>query len=310
MLGNSIFFSISPAKSFVTVIKFALISSIGYLSLKTAKNIGEKVDNNSNKIIYALIVYNLILIIEHVSYYPVTRYLRNLLGFNAQIAQPIDRVTVLFTILSPYLYMNLYRKNFLYLLLIIITCISYILHPMNAATLAFFGGWLVILLYKIISDLFLKIYFFVLGIILLTCPWLMEYIIDSSVAQNILPKLQASWAHRIKIWQRSIELIKEKSLVGWGVNSSSVIDPIIPLHPHNFFLQIWLELGLVGVNIVLLALVPIYYSISRTSLKEALLGSLTISIIFASISFGIWQSWFLSAIWIGLICNIYFSKKQ
>jgi len=74
--------------------------------------------------------------------------------------------------------------------------------------------------------------------------------------------LPASWLQRLSIWQTAAAQIKEGLPFGFGADytriwqqSSPLIEvPGAPrpltargLHPHNLFLQIWLELGLPGV---------------------------------------------------------------
>ncbi len=74
--------------------------------------------------------------------------------------------------------------------------------------------------------------------------------------------MPSSWLHRVAIWQAVGEKIPEGLPLGFGADFSrvwedtapKVIVPgaaypmsVISLHPHNFFLQIWLELGLPGV---------------------------------------------------------------
>ncbi len=72
----------------------------------------------------------------------------------------------------------------------------------------------------------------------------------------------ASSLHRVAIWQATAERIPEGLPFGFGADYSRIwkdaadtIDvpgspmplSVMPLHPHNLYLQIWLELGLPGV---------------------------------------------------------------
>ncbi len=143
------------------------------------------------------------------------------------------------------------------------------------------------------------------------------------------PGPQQSWltpsaAHRIIIWNVAAGHIKDKPIAGGGFDTTrglySQKDRIvlrfpdradgqkwgptfyepIPLHPHNGVLQVWLELGALGALIVLVLLVSVVRAIDRfieARLARAVaLGSLTTGLAIASISFGIWQSWWLGAI--------------
>ena len=75
-----------------------------------------------------------------------------------------------------------------------------------------------------------------------------------------LLKLESKIIHRRVIWSFSKQKILERPLFGHGIFSSrdigdqyKILDnvnqilPAIPLHPHNNILQIWLELGVVGI---------------------------------------------------------------
>ena len=91
-------------------------------------------------------------------------------------------------------------------------------------------------------------------------------------------RLPTSALHRMLIWDFTAERIAERPLLGWGMEASRTVpggrgqpeaaaldrmrvtDPgqrrwfaephvqILPLHPHNGALQLWLELGAVGVG--------------------------------------------------------------
>ena len=65
--------------------------------------------------------------------------------------------------------------------------------------------------------------------------------------------------HRLVIWSYAREKIANKLFFGYGLSSSRSIAPqqitslwithyqLMPLHPHNGVIQLWLELGLVGI---------------------------------------------------------------
>ena len=88
---------------------------------------------------------------------------------------------------------------------------------------------------------------------------------------------------------------------------------LIPLHPHNSILQIWLELGIIGIIIffsfIKLILDKIYYyvQIKRGVATMAFITFFQVFII-GQISFGFWQSWWLAIILIVLILYKYVFK--
>lgn len=128
--------------------------------------------------------------------------------------------------------------------------------------------------------------------------------------------------HRLMIWSYVKEKILEKPLFGYGFFSSRNISnemrntqigtkyQLIPLHPHNSILQIWLELGIVGIiiffSIIKFILDRIFYyvQINRTVATIAFISFFQIFTV-GQISFGFWQHWWLAIILIALILYKY-----
>jgi O-antigen ligase len=126
-----------------------------------------------------------------------------------------------------------------------------------------------------------------------------------------LPFLKAkegSWDHRRAIWGFVSDRIGERPIAGWGLGSSraipgghTLIGPgaeILPLHPHDAALQLWLELGTVGAllgAVFFLCLVRTTYRAlpDRTefALAIALIVSATVN---AMASYNLWHEWWLT----------------
>ncbi len=128
-------------------------------------------------------------------------------------------------------------------------------------------------------------------------------------------------SHRQAIWSFSSNIIYGDLLKGKGLFSSRKIGeentihlqefnpeisewvetsyPAIPLHPHNNTLQIWLELGVIGITlyfiIIYIIVKTIFFSRNFNKIKTSLLlgGVLCIFIINQS-SYGAWQVWWLA----------------
>jgi exopolysaccharide production protein ExoQ len=123
--------------------------------------------------------------------------------------------------------------------------------------------------------------------------------------------VKASGRHRTEIWDFAARKSLDRPLFGHGFNSSRSVPndgevsqflgpghPIIPLHPHNGYLQIWLELGAVGVLIVGAALLTMLRSTARwptTSSRFALAGYAA-ALVVAGLAFGIWQTWWMATL--------------
>jgi O-antigen ligase len=123
--------------------------------------------------------------------------------------------------------------------------------------------------------------------------------------------IKHSGQHRIEIWHFAAERILDRPLLGWGFNASRYVpngdevshflppgQSLIPLHPHDAFLQVWLELGAVGAviagGILLLGLRAIGQwpaAVARFTLPGYAAG-----LVIAGLAFGIWQSWWMATL--------------
>ena len=125
--------------------------------------------------------------------------------------------------------------------------------------------------------------------------------------------------HRLLVWEYVGKTIFNKPLIGHGIgtsrligqniilnipNSYSYIKGGIPLHPHSNFLQIWLELGLAGIILVLLLWINIIKLGMKVRKKSYILGtgvcaSIVTIFVVCNLTFGIFQAWWMASI--GLI---------
>jgi exopolysaccharide production protein ExoQ len=136
----------------------------------------------------------------------------------------------------------------------------------------------------------------------------------------ILLKLSSTWEYRTWIWRFVVEHIEKKLFLGWGMDSSRFIEggrepvhgyeafavfpEVLPLHPHNGFLQIWLELGAIGAVLIAAALAVLLLAIPRaTEDKLAVAAYFSLAATYLAmgqVSFGIWQNWWLSTVIVAL----------
>jgi len=141
------------------------------------------------------------------------------------------------------------------------------------------------------------------------------------------PQIPFSIANRLLTWKFVETRIWERPWAGWGFRSSRaipggnekfaieivnpetksisrVLDFNIPLHPHNQWLQIWLELGVGGALIVALFGAGFIYRARRLNLSKSfaatLPGLITSVLIFASASFGAWQNWWIATVFLAI----------
>ncbi|HZB91893.1 MAG TPA: O-antigen ligase family protein, partial [Stellaceae bacterium] len=140
--------------------------------------------------------------------------------------------------------------------------------------------------------------------------------------QRAVPMLPPSAIHRLAIWRFASDRIADRPVLGWGMDSARAIPggrlPVIelypqlrlsplaqamPLHPHDAALQWRLELGLPGLALLLALLALLLWRLAaardapwRTALAFAYAGA---ALTVALLSFGAWQAWWLSLVWLG-----------
>lgn len=131
--------------------------------------------------------------------------------------------------------------------------------------------------------------------------WLNEKVLD-------LQLLPFSFRHRLEIWHFVAERITERPLLGWGLEASRQIGnhqmsdalgwgaELLPLHPHNAFLQIWLELGILGAASTVATMLLLLRCIGRlpASVQPLALAAYASAFSMITVSYGIWQSWWIS----------------
>jgi O-antigen ligase len=137
-----------------------------------------------------------------------------------------------------------------------------------------------------------------------------------------VPVLRESAIHRLAIWRFASDRIAERPLLGWGMDSSRAIPggktPVdvvfpqlyitlkaqaMPLHPHDAALQWRLELGLPGAALILLLLGTVLWRAASRELpgwrRMIVFAFAAAAWTMAMLSFGTWQAWWLSALWLG-----------
>ena len=110
---------------------------------------------------------------------------------------------------------------------------------------------------------------------------------------------KASWGARLDIWRFTARLIEQRPFLGWGLDASRAFPGAIPLHPHDAALQVWFELGAVGVGLVVTYFAWLLARIEQVrtrdpALAAAEIASLSAYIVIGALSFGVWQEWWLA----------------
>jgi len=147
----------------------------------------------------------------------------------------------------------------------------------------------------------------VFALVILVAPWLMM------AAFKYLPALLAGheWFgrayanNRLEIWDYVSRYALKHPLYGFGVEATRVTTDFDTkqiyqktstiLHPHNFVIQAWVEFGLLGASLVAGMMTHLLLSLFRLEVRRqrAALPVLIGCLLFMSVSYGIWQAWFL-----------------
>ena len=143
-------------------------------------------------------------------------------------------------------------------------------------------------------------------LITVLAPWLFQWLYALAVSIGGLPK---KLMVRLEIYEAVSRSALEAPLIGHGLSYLRFSDdleltgPLIkmpPAHPHNAFLQLWQDCGLIGVMMALVLIVGATRYCLRLpeSAVAPLMGFWTAMVLALGVTHALWQSWWLS----GLIC--------
>jgi O-antigen ligase len=135
--------------------------------------------------------------------------------------------------------------------------------------------------------------------------------------------------HRLTIWRFVGESIRTAPLWGAGLEASRWLDQgrhvvliddagerrdeeLLPLHPHDAPLQLWLETGAVGAVLAAIVILTLGARLaappdhrvpaedSPGDWRPAGIAMLVSAFFFGAVSYGLWQSWWQSTLWLSV----------
>lgn len=164
------------------------------------------------------------------------------------------------------------------------------------------------------------------AIVMLTTPYLLHRVMHAPEIDRLIVETQESMPSsallRLYIWKFTTERIAERPILGWGFNSARSIpgggDKFVvrdrdgrfrfsefnlPLHPHNQILQLWLELGAIGALIIAAVGACLIDRLGRWEprMRACGLALAGTTIVYDSLSYGAWQSWWIATVLIAAI---------
>ena len=203
------------------------------------------------------------------------------------------------------------------IILTLLAAVSLSLNQALAAKMAFWGGWAIWLLEAKLPRWGVQALRAGMVAFLLAFPVVADHFPPRDQIGHWL-SLNSSIRHRMIIWQFTANLIDQKPLLGWGYESARTLGhketfsvpvgdglalegELLPLHPHNGTLQIWLELGAGGIVLVALLFWSVLGQLRHRHLTPmAPYGTAMAwgAFFIGNVGYGIWQSWWTSTIWI------------
>ncbi|WP_284198537.1 O-antigen ligase family protein, partial [Azospirillum oryzae] len=123
------------------------------------------------------------------------------------------------------------------------------------------------------------------------------------------PLLFRSAQHRVEIWGHAADRALRTPVFGQGIDASRSLPPegavsdfspigdsLLPLHPHNAFLQVWLETGAVGAALALAVMLLLLAATARLERRDQpfALALFATAMAMGSTAYGIWQPWWMA----------------
>lgn len=216
-----------------------------------------------------------------------------------------------FCFLVAALIVSMTKRKVLGLSFVTLSCVSAYRLPMEASAIAILVGSVVYALTYWQPRFAVNTVFLVCLTAMLLSPFAVSSFVNQTYLDSIEVEISRNEAQRLAIWEFTAHEILKRPVLGHGFDSSRVIGArdnavegtnwqALPLHPHNAFLQIWLELGLIGIALTGCVLWASWRKIlSKSDDSEACavyIATFCAVLTIALISFGVWQYWWI-AMW-------------
>jgi O-antigen ligase len=204
------------------------------------------------------------------------------------------------------------RKLWLILPLALTVPLAIITGDSGAGVVALAAGLVVFPLAALLPRLSWGLGFFLLLVLLAIQPWI------GSIMQRLLSQgfhQRFAGAHssdRVDIWLSFEAAARAKWLTGSGFGSSLNLQnaPVAALvppdrmtllgasHPHNGFLQLWVELGVIGASLAAVLIALLFRAVAglRPGLQPFALTSIAVITLVTLVSHGAWQAWWWATI--------------
>lgn len=322
----------AEALALMTLARLCLVGLMGFMAITLIASLNDGTKKKLSIVVVASVVFLLaVLLFEGLSNAALHKLLRpedtvprdgEWVPYLEMVAARGTAILAPFSFVAAALLARLTGRPYLGVALMALTLVATSLLPMDASTLAVLCGCLGYLLVRFRPKVMTKLLFAATILLAITSPFIMSSVLtqDNLADQGI--ELTRNQTQRVAIWNYASDLIREKPMLGYGFDSSREIGkqgvlisgtnwPAMPLHPHNAFLQIWLELGLVGICLVGVFLGFLWrqldFQIEENRETPIIIATIVAALVISLISFGVWQYWWI-ATWAFLACGIQLTK--
>ena len=162
-----------------------------------------------------------------------------------------------------------------------------------------------------------------LGALVAAAILLMPFALGPVLARGVpADGIALSAVHRLLIWDFAAARVAERPVLGWGMEGSRAVPgrdahpspgtlerfglsgpaagylpnaELLPLHPHNGALQLWLELGAPGALLGAMFAFLLGRAAAHAARPEVATAALAAGAVTAMLSFGTWQEWWVGA---------------
>lgn len=134
---------------------------------------------------------------------------------------------------------------------------------------------------------------------------------------------EAYVGNRVEIWNFVIKYAMNNPLYGYGIEATNYVRHFdheyiyhkVPtvLHPHNFSVQFWIEFGALGIAItagIFSTFINYLSKIENLFTRKVLTSVFIVSMIAASMTYGMWQSWWLGQLIFMIALSSLLSNKK
>lgn len=239
--------------------------------------------------------------------------LRGLMGLDRELST-LNRGAVTLSLFALIALAWLLQRRFFAMAIAVVGFNIFVLLHLSsgAALFGLIAGLTAMILFSLLPKLFAPFFLGAWLFVLLSAPWFFSMLARALPASVQATFSSAHLAERLEIWDAFSAVILQSSpsqwLIGRGFEASvragqeaDILSPLMgrPLeagHPHNVALQVWYELGLLGVGAAAFVVFCLFQLMRRASpsVRLAIYGLSSALSVIALTSHGAWQPWWVA----------------